>query len=93
LYGWGLPHGGFDFLLLKPVCRQAGPFGFAFKERFLFDWERKYTSPFRNSNTPVNFFSKNLHLPSQNNPKIICTGQFYTRKQPLLFRQLPLSEL
>jgi len=48
----------FDFLLLKP-------FRFAVKERFLFDWERKYTSHFQNSNTPVNFFSKKLHFPSQ----------------------------
>jgi len=64
LYGWSLPHGGLIFSCLNP-------FDFAFKERFLFDWERKYTSGFRNSNTPVNFFLKNLHFSSQNNLKII----------------------
>ena len=66
-------------------CRN--PFRLFVKERFLFDWERKYTSHFRNSNRPVNFLLKIFHLSSQNSLKIICTGQFYTAKQTALLQQ------
>jgi len=68
LYGWKAYHYAFDFRCLNP-------FDLLVKERFLFDWERKYTSHFQNSNIPVNFFSKILHFPSQNNSKLISTAK------------------
>jgi hypothetical protein len=59
------------YLTAALIFSCLNPFAFAFKERFLRDWERKYTSHFRISNTPVNFFSKNLLFTSQNYLKII----------------------
>ena len=53
----------FDFQLLKP-------FRLAFKERFLFDWERKYTSVLLICNAPVNIFSTFLRFTSENMLKV-----------------------
>ena len=59
LYGWKAYHYALIFNCLNP-------FDLLVKERFLFDWERKYSSAFWNSNTPVNFFfKKSLFLLSK----------------------------